>query len=732
MATATDLTPRQLQAIIEVNEDCIKVLDLDARLLSMNDGGLRVMEIPDFKVCHHALLTSFWDGEDRVRLEAALDAARAGETRTFVGQARTFQGNLKWWSVTVGPLRDEAGQITHLLATSRDVTAQKAAEEAQRAAQARLEQHADLLAQQVRDQTRALEMQAAAQDAFVRFTETVGIETDLRLLAQQAVTVVQTHIRDLGVVHYELDLTAGLWRPVAWSPELSPELVEQIQAGVPVDTPDFAEVVRQGAPIFVSEWSAARNDLPSATVYRAAGLVPILVGGELRALFTVGHQTAAQWAARDQAIVRAVVRGLSLAMERAVHTQQLTQQRDDLDRRAQELATLLQLTEDQGETTDPLTLIRRAQELVLALLPPSFAAYYEAEGNRWRLRSQVGGAESVLLQAAMAAGFPVGATPSFDLVAHTREPSFVDVYDAGTDVDPEVAQGVSAHATLPLIVGGNVRGLFNVPLFESRSWTASDQAVLQTMMRHLGVVIERLERSAQLMQSNAELHASNQELEAFTYSVSHDLRTPVRHVSGYATLALKELARGDLTRLARRLDVVSDAGKRMETLLDAMLTLSRAGRTLLTVQSVPLEQVVEQVQRDLLLRYPDLPVTWFKDPLPIVQGDPGALQQVLRYLLDNALKFSPEQATVHVWVEERPQEWAVFVMDEGVGFDPRYAGRLFGAFQRLHTQQEFAGAGIGLATVKRLVSRHGGKVWAEGQAGQGATFGFSLPKTPRV
>ncbi|GGL08131.1 hypothetical protein GCM10010844_28630 [Deinococcus radiotolerans] len=701
------------------------ILDLDARLLSLNQRGLDVLGIPDFPACHLMPLTSFWSGEAGAQLESALGAARSGESRTFAGPGQTFTGAPRWWSVTVAPLRDEAGQVTYLLAALRDVTAQTTTELARQGVQANLHLQAQGLERRVQEQTLELEARATALDAFVRFTEAVGTDIDQRRLAQQAAEVVQAHVHEVSVAYYELDAPANVWRRADWSGNERVDVVTWLPADVPVHAPEFSEAVRRGEPVFVE----GRGDAPVNPQDFAAGFAPVTVRGEVSAIIAVGRP-ADRWTARDQAIVRAVVRGLSLALERAEQALELTRQRDDLDRRAQQLETLLLLTEDQGEAPDPLTLIGRAQELVLELLPPGFAAYYEAQGGRWQVRVQTGEARSAAMQALIDAGFPVGTTPSFDQVAHSSEPAFVDVYDTAADVDPAEAQDVAAHATLPLITGGRVRGLFNVPLFGSRSWNPSDEAVLITTMQHLGVVIERLERSAQLIRSNAELQASNQELEAFTYSVSHDLRTPVRHVEGFATLALKELERGDVARAERHLRVVVGAAERMESVLDAMLTLSRAGRSALTVQAVCLTELVDQVLKDVTLLDPDHAVTWTVDPLPVVQGDPGALEQICRHLLENAVKFSPGPARVHVWAQERPQEWALFVQDDGVGFDPVYAGRLFGAFQRLHTQREFAGAGIGLATVKRLVTRHGGQVWAEGRAGQGATFGFTLPKTP--
>ncbi|WP_139806556.1 GAF domain-containing protein [Deinococcus hopiensis] len=139
---------------------------------------------------------------------------------------------------------------------------------------------------------------------------------------------------------------AALWRGAVWSGDVVPEVVAQLQAGISLDAPSFAEAVRRGAPTFAEGWNAEDNALSAAAGYGAAGLVPLLIGGEVRAILAVGKRTAERWSAREQAIVRAVVRGLSPALERAAQAQQLTQQRDDLNRRTQELETRLQLKED--------------------------------------------------------------------------------------------------------------------------------------------------------------------------------------------------------------------------------------------------------------------------------------------------------------------------------------------------------------------------------------------------
>jgi light-regulated signal transduction histidine kinase (bacteriophytochrome) len=183
-------------------------------------------------------------------------------------------------------------------------------------------------------------------------------------------------------------------------------------------------------------------------------------------------------------------------------------------------------------------------------------------------------------------------------------------------------------------------------------------------------------------------------------------------------------------RSARYLDVVEQAATQMNALIDALLDLSRSAQQPLRLTTVDLNGIMSQLQERLL---PDLltrNIRWEVATMPPVQGDREALTQVLTQLTENALKFTRTRdlAVIRVWAEDQGDVWSVFVQDNGLGFDPRYQDRLFNLFQRLHTVQEATGTGVGLASVRRLILKHGGQVFAEGQVGEGATFGFTLPK----
>jgi PAS domain S-box-containing protein len=227
----------------------------------------------------------------------------------------------------------------------------------------------------------------------------------------------------------------------------------------------------------------------------------------------------------------------------------------------------------------------------------------------------------------------------------------------------------------------------------------------------------------------AELNAANQELEAFAYSVSHDLRAPLRHIDGFLELLKKSLGPRLEPGEQQHLHRIEESSRRMGALVDDLLAFSRMGRGEVSSAAVDLGALVREVIQDCEPELRDRRVRWSVGDLGRVTGDRAMLRVVLANLISNALKFSRprEQVQVEIGREDRDGEAVVFVRDNGVGFDMKYAGKLFGVFQRLHRAEEFEGTGVGLATVQRVVRRHGGRTWAEGALGQGATFYFALP-----
>jgi signal transduction histidine kinase len=239
----------------------------------------------------------------------------------------------------------------------------------------------------------------------------------------------------------------------------------------------------------------------------------------------------------------------------------------------------------------------------------------------------------------------------------------------------------------------------------------------------------------------AQLELANQELEAFSYSVSHDLRAPLRHIDGFAGLLGAHIKTGLDDKGRRYLTTISDAAKRMGRLIDDLLGFSRSARSAMRLTTVDQAALVSAIIRENYESKNGTTITWNIEPLPPVQADGPMLRQVWANLIENAVKYSGNspQPRVHIGSEPaeksshplRAGQLVFFVRDNGVGFDMKYHGKLFGVFQRLHGPTEFEGTGIGLANVRRIITRHGGQTWAEGRVGEGATFYFSLPHTPQ-
>jgi light-regulated signal transduction histidine kinase (bacteriophytochrome) len=325
-----------------------------------------------------------------------------------------------------------------------------------------------------------------------------------------------------------------------------------------------------------------------------------------------------------------------------------------------------------------------------------------------------------------------------DLEALRRgEPQLIDVdsLPPGAESAALLASDVRYYMAVPMIAGGELLGAlsFGGP---SDSFPPEQLAIVREMATQLAIAITQArllarvrEHAAELEvrvgERTAQLEASNKELESFSYSVSHDLRAPLRAVHGYARMLEEDYAARLDEEGRRLLSVVRASSTRMGQLIDDLLAFSRLGRQAPLRRPFDMTTLVQEVAAELGGRAARIDIA----SLPAANADASLLRQVWSNLIGNALKYSGKRpdAQVEIGGSKEPTENVYWVRDNGVGFDPRYSDKLFGVFQRLHRAEEFPGTGVGLAIVHRVVTRHGGRVWAEGRPGEGACFFFSLP-----
>jgi chemotaxis family two-component system sensor kinase Cph1 len=291
---------------------------------------------------------------------------------------------------------------------------------------------------------------------------------------------------------------------------------------------------------------------------------------------------------------------------------------------------------------------------------------------------------------------------------------------AGDPHKPQHVQGGRIHPRLSFASWvEHIRG-------HSRPWSAAEVGAAGELRQALiGVVLRRAEELA------TELGRVNKELEAFSYTVSHDLRAPMRHIAGYVDLVAQTEGAQLSERAHRYLGHVKDAAAFAGQMVDALLDFSRMGRAALKQRPVDTASLVDGLVRELTRLEPQRAIEWDIDPaLPTLYADPLLLQVAVRNLLANAVKYSRTRQPAHIAVRSVRDATGegLEVHDNGVGFQMKYADKLFGVFQRLHQAEDFEGTGIGLANVKRIVERHGGTVRAEGVVDAGACFGFTLPR----
>ncbi|MEX2198968.1 MAG: GAF domain-containing protein [Burkholderiales bacterium] len=339
-------------------------------------------------------------------------------------------------------------------------------------------------------------------------------------------------------------------------------------------------------------------------------------------------------------------------------------------------------------------------------------------------------------------GQPMGAGVTASAVRSGRPAVANDVdADPARDAARPMRQriGSRAAASFPLSQGGEVVGALTVHSVDPAFFDAPLVELLTRMADDLSFALDKMAERDQLdeltrtleervRRRTQELEAANQELEAFSYSVSHDLRAPVRHIEGFLRLLAKEMPEPD-AKAAHYLQTIGAAARRMGALIDDLLTLSRTGRQPVNLQRVDLQALVRELVHEAAPDLAQRRVEWQIDDLPPVMADASLLRIVLQNLLSNALKYTRTRPVASISIEARPGSDGsveITVRDNGVGFDARFKDKLFGVFQRLHRDEEFEGTGIGLATARRILNRHGQRIRGEGALDQGAAFTFTM------
>jgi light-regulated signal transduction histidine kinase (bacteriophytochrome) len=289
---------------------------------------------------------------------------------------------------------------------------------------------------------------------------------------------------------------------------------------------------------------------------------------------------------------------------------------------------------------------------------------------------------------------------------------------------------------MPMLAGGQLIGALSFG-GERREFPAEQLEVAREAAAQLAIAVvqarlhEQVSRQAaelerRVAERTGELEVANRELEAFAYTVSHDLRAPLRALEGFARIFETEYAGNVDDEGRRQLGIIRDSGQRMSSLIEGLLAFSMLGREALHPAPVDMAALAGDVWKELGA---GSAATCVISALPVAQGDARLLRQVWANLIGNAIKYSAKRTSPAITVTGSRENGDLHycVSDNGVGFDPRHAAKLFGVFSRLHAESDFPGSGVGLATVQRIVVRHGGHVWAEGAPGAGAKFCFALP-----
>ena len=432
----------------------------------------------------------------------------------------------------------------------------------------------------LREALAAAQQQNEVLSTFVALSEAAATTDDLTALARHVGSVLRRNIPNLLAVYFTRQ--GERWGAEVVSDAVPQEFMALLRSGLPLDTPFLAQTVAARTPQVFDHWNSAEQGMPHAEQFQAAGVAPFFQGNQPAALLVVGLVGQAVWTAQQRQLFTAASQALYSAQQRKALGQE--QQRA--------LEAFMTLTEAIGLETDRVQLAERASELFLASMPGWSTGYYEWDGGLWRARHI--NVPDPVLRDALLAGVPA-TTPSLSAAVEAREAVFFDQLVAHDELVTG-AESYHAAAFFPYFRDGQPTAMFAIGSEQYQRWLPEDRALFEAVGRSLGLGLERAWQAQDLEEQRSELQAANEDLEAFAYSVSHDLRTPARHVKGFTALGRRAMAQGQLDKVERAFQVMEGAADQMNGMIDAMLALSHSTLRPLTQVKVNLNALVEQAR----------------------------------------------------------------------------------------------------------------------------------------
>jgi GAF domain-containing protein len=587
-------------------------------------------------------------------------------------------------------------------------------------------------------------------------TQELNLERLLPLIIQRATALLGAD----GGCLYGYDVATQLLIPYAWD-NLPPQIpISSLRLTLGEGVTGRAASQRQG--LLVNDYQVSPDGLPAFVVQGVTAVIaqPLIGGGRLLGVIAVGRWLRTHpFTTQDQELLEALAHQAAIAMENAELYEQERRARSIAEAQAQQLAILITISAALSSSLKLEDILQRVGPEVLRYTHFEQLAIMllDEDGQHWRRAFML--------------------FPNFDYQVRTREPVAgtrtgwviahqqpMVVHDLARETAPHFVldqrllhNGVRSSIYIPLVCGDQVLGTLNVhsrspeiptpehvdllqeighrlatAIYQARLFEALEQAYRERQDAAEEVHRLNKELEQRVRQRTAELEAANKELEAFSYTVSHDLRAPLRAINGFSRILLEEHAPYLSDEARRYLHIVHDSAQEMGQLIDDLLIFSRLGRQPLTKQRVVPADLVRQVLEELRSERAGRRIDLVIGELPACRADPVLLKQVFVNLLANALKFTRrrEVASIEIGCRQADGEQVYFVKDNGVGFDMQYAAKLFGVFQRLHRAEDYEGTGVGLAIVQRIIHRHGGRVWAEATVDRGAMFAFTLGGPP--